>query len=61
MSFVSVLVIIVVIALVAVVTSYFGPSSPVWDAVLVYGLYVLGTAAAVLGTVWAIGTSSGLL
>lgn len=36
-------------------------NSPLWDAVLIYGLYILGIAIMVLGVIGAVGLISGLL
>lgn len=61
MTFVFTLTIIVAVAFVAATIALPFARSPRWDAVLIYGLYVLGIIIMVLGVVGAVGLISGLL
>lgn len=61
MTLIFTLTIIVAIAFVAAAMVFPFVSSPLWEAVLVYGLYIFGTAVLVFGGVGAVGLISGLL
>lgn len=61
MTLIFTLTIIAAIAFVVATMALPFTRSPLWDAVLIYGLYALGVAIMVLGVVGTIGLVSGLL
>ena len=61
MTLVSILIIIMAIAFVAATVVFPFASSPLRDAVLTYGLYILGIAIMVFVVIGAAGFISGLL
>lgn len=61
MTLIFVLTIIVAVAFVMSTVVYPFTRSPLWDAVLMYSLYIFGIAVLVLGVVGAVGLISGLL
>lgn len=61
MTLIFTLTIIVAVAFVVATMVFPFTSSPLWDAVLIYGLYILGIAIMVLGVIGAVGLISGLL
>lgn len=61
MTLIFILTIIVAVAFVVATVVFPFTSSPLWDAVLIYSLYIFGIAVLVLGVVGAVGLVSGLL
>lgn len=61
MTLIFALTIIVAVAFVVSTVVYPFVSSPLWEAVLVYSLYIFGTTILVFGGVGAVGFISGLL
>ncbi len=61
MTLVFTLIIIMAIAFVVATVAFPFASSPLWDAVLTYGLYILGIAIMVFAVIGAVGFISGLL
>lgn len=61
MTLVFTLTIIVAVAFVVATMVLPFTRSPLWDAVLIYGLYILGIAIMVLGVIGTVGLISGLL
>lgn len=61
MTLIFALTIIVAVAFVVSTVVYPFVSSPLWEAVLVYSLYIFGNAILVFGVVGAVGFISGLL
>lgn len=61
MTLIFVLTIIVAVAFVVSTVVYPFTCSPLWDAILIYSLYIFGIAVLVLGVVGAVGLISGLL
>ena len=61
MTLIFTLAIIAAVAFVAATVALPFANSPLWDAVLIHGLYILGIAIMVLGVIGAVGLVSGLL
>lgn len=61
MTLIFTLAIIVAVAFVVATVALPFTSSPLWDAVLIHVLYILGIAIMVLGVIGAVGLVSGLL
>lgn len=61
MAFIFTLVVIMAVAFVAATIALPFTRSPLWDAVLIYSLYVFGFATLVLGAVGTVGLLTGLL
>lgn len=61
MSPILALIIVAALAFVTLIVAFPATRSPLWDAVFIYTLHILGLALVVTGLVGAIGSVSGLL